>query len=148
MCEVAYLCEKILLISCMLPPNGVSALSIIVCLVWFTMSSTNSAAYLQLSKVRRRVNYIKVSNLLKTVVSLGGSWFRNFAKKKYMKKPLKTCSMNWGEVNPVHVYYIIWLQVKKSSQAEVQDEDKERQLSSSSALEELMKTFLYLFLYL
>ena len=45
-----------------------------------------------------------------------------------MKKPLKTCNMNWGEVNPVHAYYIVYLQVKKSSQAEVQDEDEERQL--------------------
>jgi hypothetical protein len=33
-----------------------------------------------------------------------------------------------GEINPVHAYYIMCLQVKKSSQAEVQDEDKEHQL--------------------
>jgi hypothetical protein len=67
---------------------------------------------LKTSKVRRHVDYIKVSNLLKTVVSLGGSWFRNFAKKKCTMKMLKTCSMNWGEVNPFHAYYIICLQVK------------------------------------
>ena len=68
---------------------------------------------LKTSEVIRHVNYIKVSNLLKTVVSLGGSGFRNFAIKKCTKKPLKTCSMNWGEVNPFHAYYIIYLQVKK-----------------------------------
>ena len=34
---------------------------------------------------------------------------------------------------------------ENGSQVEVQEEDKERKLSSSSALEELMKTFLYLF---
>ena len=67
---------------------------------------------LKTSTVRRHVNYIKVSNLLKMVVSLGGSRFRNFAKKKCTEKLLKTCSMNWGEVNPVHAYYIICLQVK------------------------------------
>ena len=67
---------------------------------------------LKTSKVRRLVNYLKVSNLQKTVVSLGGSWFRNFAKKKCTKKLLKICSMNWWEVNPFHAYYIICLQVK------------------------------------
>ena len=113
-CEVAYTREKILLISCLLPPNGASVLSITVI---SDKSDFLGVVYdviykfycvLKTSKVRRHVNYIKVSNLLKTVDSLGGSRFRNFAKKKCPKKPLKTCSMNWGEVNPFHVYYIIF----------------------------------------
>ena len=103
----------------MLPPNETSALSITVikCLSDF-LGVVYGVIYkfrcvLKTSKVRRHVNYIKVSNLLKMVVSLGGSWFRNFAKKKCTEKLLKTCSMNWGEVNPVHAYYIIYLQVKE-----------------------------------
>jgi hypothetical protein len=76
------------------------------------MLSTNSATYSKLQKLEDMLTNIKVSNLLKTVVSFGGSWIRNFAKKKWTEKLLKTWSMNWGEVNPFHAYYIICLQVK------------------------------------
>ncbi|GKB72054.1 putative nucleotidyltransferase, ribonuclease H [Tanacetum coccineum] len=50
--------------------------------------------------------YINISESAQdTDVGLGGSSFRNFAKKKSIKKLFKTCCVNWEEVNPTHAYY-------------------------------------------
>jgi hypothetical protein len=62
----------------MLPPNEVSALSIIVIKCFSDLLGVVGVTYkfhcvLKSSKVRRHFNCIKASNLLKTVVSLVGS---------------------------------------------------------------------------
>ncbi|GJX46823.1 hypothetical protein Tco_0272013, partial [Tanacetum coccineum] len=50
--------------------------------------------------------YIKVSESAQDKdVGLGGSRFRNFAKKESMKKAFQDMLHGLGEVNPTHAYY-------------------------------------------
>ncbi|GJX80096.1 hypothetical protein Tco_0328245 [Tanacetum coccineum] len=59
-----------------------------------------------MSMLEDRSSYINVSESAKdTDVGLGGSWFRNIAKKESMKKAFKDMLHDLGEVNPTHAYY-------------------------------------------